>query len=115
MNKFKVSNRIPNVKMEILFMTNINRAKYKNFIDILNKQISLKKINSFDDFKSSLLQIKEKFENEFNKLDKCTFNYLKSDFVINCNYSLYIDRIKELENEFEFIGCKSFIEGVDLY
>ncbi len=113
MNKFKVSNRILNVKMEILFMTNINRAKYKNFIDILNKQISLKKINSFDDFRSSLLQIKEKFENEFNKLDKSTFNDLKSDFVINCNYSLYIDRIKELENEFEFIGCSTFIEGVD--
>ena len=98
--------------MKVLFRSIDSRTKYKNFIENLNSLISLKTINNFDDLMSVLIEIKEKFENEFKELNDVPYDDLKSDFLIIYNWTFYKDKISLLENEFEFVQSK-FIERDD--
>lgn len=110
MNKFIVCCQNQPTKMKVLFRFINLRTKYKSFIENLNSLISLKTINSFDNFKSVLIEIKEKFENEFK--DDATYDYLKSHFLIIYDWTLYKDKMSLLENEFEFVPSE-FIECDD--
>ena len=98
--------------MKVLFRSIDSRTKYKSFIENLNSLISLKTINNFDDLMSVLIEIKEKFENEFKELNDVAYDDLKSDFLIIYNWTFYKDKISLLENEFEFVQSK-FIERDD--
>lgn len=108
MNKFIVSCQYQPTKMKVLFRFIDSRTKYKSFIENLNSLIVQKTINSFDDFKLVLMEIKEKFENEFK--DVVAYDDLKSNFLIIYNWTIYKDKISSLENEFEFVATSGFIE-----